>query len=131
MAIRALADVAFTRAGDKGDISDVTVFAPSAEVYDLIVEQVSAERVKECYGDLVTGAVTRYEVANVLAVKFVMEGALGGGGPSSLRADNLGKAMGGAVLRLTVDVPGALLERLGERAAPPRDPYRDSAWVVD
>ena len=131
MVIRPLADVAFTRAGDKGDISDVTVFAPSVEVYNLIVEQVSAERVKECYGHLVTGAVTRYEVPNVLAVKFVMEGALGGGGPSSLRADNLGKAMGGAVLRLTVDVPAAVLERVGERAAPPRDPYAGHAWVVD
>jgi hypothetical protein len=125
-----LADLAFSRAGDKGDISDVTVFAPDAEVYDLIVAQVSSDRVKQCYGRLVTGAVTRYEVRNVLAVKFVLEGALGGGGPSSLRADNLGKAMGGAVLRLTLEVADDVIARVGPRPQPPRSPYDDAQWVV-
>ena len=130
MPTRLLADLAFTRAGDKGDISDVTVFAPDRQVYDLIVEQVTPDRVKECYGALVTGAVTRFEVPNVLAVKFVLEGALGGGGPSSLRADNLGKAMGGALLRLTIEVPDDLDARIGPRPAPERDPYADESWVV-
>ena len=125
-----LADLVFTRAGDKGDVSDVTVFAPDAEVYDLLVAQVSADRVRQCYGTLVTGAVTRYEVPNVLAVKFVLEGALGGGGPSSLRADNLGKAMGGPLLRLTVDVDEATAARLPRRPRAPRSPYHDASWVV-
>lgn len=131
MAQRTLADVAFTRAGDKGDISDVTVFAPDREVYDLIVEQVTTDRVKQTYGDLVLGDVTRFEVPNVLALKFVLQQALGGGGPSSLRADNLGKAMGGPILRLPIDVPDELARRLGERATPPPDPYAGHEWVVD
>ena len=130
MVTRTLADIAFTRAGDKGDISDVALFAPDAEVYALLVEQVTAQRVKECYGELVAGPVTRYEVRNVLALKFVMERALGGGGPSSLRADNLGKAMGGPLLRLTVDVPDDVDARIGPRPAPPRNPYADETWVV-
>ena len=130
MQTRTLADVAFTRAGDKGDVSDVTVFAPNREVYDVIVEQVTVDRVKDCYGDLVTGDVARHEVPNVLAVKFVMGGALGGGGPSSLRADNLGKAMGGPVLRLSLDVPDDVAARLGPRAQPARSPYDDAPWVV-
>ena len=129
MATRLLGEIAFTRAGDKGDISDVTIFAPDRQVYDLIIDQVTVDRVRVCYGDLVHGDVTRYPVPNVLAVKFVLEGALGGGGPSSLRADNLGKAMGGAVLRLTIDVPDDLDRRL-ERAAPDPDPYIAAAWVV-
>jgi hypothetical protein len=125
-----LADVAFTRAGDKGDISDVTLFAPSAEVYELLASQVTAERVKELYGALVLGEVTRYEVPNVFALKFVMERALGGGGPSSLRADNLGKAMGGPLLRMEVHIPDDLDQQLGPRAAPPDDPYSAQGWVV-
>lgn len=129
MALRQLVDLAFTRAGDKGDTSDVTVFAPDREVYDVIVEQVTVDRVKACYGSLVRGEVTRFEVPNVLAVKFVLERALGGGGPSSLRADNLGKAMGGPILRLTVDIPDDLAERL-VGAGPDRDPYAGAAWVV-
>jgi hypothetical protein len=130
MVQRVLGEIAFTRAGDKGDISDVSLFAPDRETYDLLVEQVTAERVKECYGSLVLGDVTRYEVPNVLALKFVLEQALGGGGPSSLRADNLGKAMGGPLLRLTVDVPAALDEKLGPRRAPGRDPHQGDEWVV-
>ena len=128
---RVLADLAFTRAGDKGDISDVTLFAPDREVYDLLAEQVTHDRVKELYGELVTGSVTRYEVPNVLALKFVMTGALGGGGPSSLRADNLGKAMGGPLLRLTVEVPDDLDGRLGAPPMVPADPYAGHEWVVD
>ena len=130
MVQRVLGDIAFTRAGDKGDISDVSLFAPDREVYELLVDQVTEQRVKDCYGSLVRGAVTRYEVPNVLALKFVLEQALGGGGPSSLRADNLGKAMGGPLLRLTVEVPAAVDERLGPRAAPSRDPYDGHEWVV-
>ena len=130
MVQRLLGHIAFTRAGDKGDISDVSLFAPNREVYELLLEQVTEQRVKECYGSLVRGGVTRYAVPNVLALKFVLEQALGGGGPSSLRADNLGKAMGGPLLRLTVDVPASLDERLGERRAPARDPYEGDEWVV-
>ena len=130
MARRVLADIAFTRAGDKGDISDVTLFTPTREVYELCLEQVTAKRVKALYGDLVKGDVTRYEVPNVLALKFVLEHALGGGGPSSLRADNLGKAMGGPLLRLDVDVPDDLAGRLSPRPAPPDDPYAGQEWVV-
>ncbi len=131
MPTRLLADIAFTRAGDKGDTSDVTLFAPDRAVYDLLVDQVTVARVRECYEGLVLGAVTRYEVPNVLALKFVLERALGGGGPSSLRADNLGKAMGGPLLRLPVDVDDDLDQRLGTRPAPPASPYAGRAWVVD
>jgi hypothetical protein len=130
VARRRLADIAFTRAGDKGDISDVTLFAPDAEVYKLLADQVTAVRVKELYADLVRGDVTRYEVPNVFALKFVLERALGGGGPSSLRADNLGKAMGGPLLRLEVDIPDLMAQRLGPRPAPPDDPYAGQGWVV-
>lgn len=125
--IRLLADLAFTRSGDKGDTSDVSVFAPDAQTYDLLAGQVTAGRVKALYGELVSGEVRRYEVRNVLALKFVMDSALGGGGPSSLRADNLGKALGGALLRMEIDVP----EGFAQRPRPPRDPYADTSWRVD
>jgi hypothetical protein len=49
--------------------------------------------------------VTRYELPNLLALKFVLRGALNGGAASSLRSDNLGKTLGAQLLRLTIDVP--------------------------
>jgi hypothetical protein len=100
-----LRDLCGTRAGDKGDISNVALFAYEEPAYDAIRSEVTAERVKRHFGSIVLGDVRRYEAANVLALNFVMEGALGGGGPRSLRSDNLGKTLGGALLRMEIDVP--------------------------
>lgn len=128
MALRPLADLAFTRSGDKGDIVDVTVFARTPAWYDLLVAEVTVARVATLYATLVHGEVTRYEVPRIAALKFVMTDALGGGGPSSLRADNLGKALGSALARLEVEVPDELT--VPPRPRPPRDPYAGADWRV-
>jgi hypothetical protein len=100
-----LRDICATRAGDKGDISNVAIFAYDDAGFAAIRAEVTAERVKAHFGTMVTGDVVRYEARNLLALNFVMQGALGGGGPRSLRSDNLGKTLGGALLRLEIDVP--------------------------
>lgn len=100
-----LRDLCGTRSGDKGDISDLSLFADSEEAYEAILREVTAERVKAHFGDLVKGPVERFEARNVLALKFVMHEALGGGAPRSLRSDNLGKTHGAALLRMWIDVP--------------------------
>jgi hypothetical protein len=109
------------RAGDKGDIANVALFADDAEVYEVICAEVTADRVKAHFGSMVTGHVIRYEAANVLALNFVMHGALGGGGPSSLRADSLGKTLGGALVRMEIDAPDGLAVR--------RAPRPDVRWA--
>lgn len=109
------------RAGDKGDIADVAIFADDDETYDVIVREVTAERVKEHFGSMVRGAVERYEARNVLALNFVLRDALGGGGPRSLRADSLGKTLGGALVRMEIDVPESLATR--------RRPRPDVTWA--
>lgn len=109
------------RAGDKGDIADVAIFADDDETYDVIVREVTAERVKEHFGSMVRGAVERYQARNVLALNFVLRDALGGGGPRSLRADSLGKTLGGALVRMEIDVPESLATR--------RRPRPDVTWA--
>jgi hypothetical protein len=109
------------RAGDKGDIANVAIFADDDETYEVITREVTAERVKELFGSMVKGRVDRYEAANVRALNFVMQGALGGGGPRTLRADSLGKTLGGALVRLEIDVPESME---GRRRARP-----DVAWA--
>ncbi len=106
------------RAGDKGDTSDVALFAYDDDGYALIVAAVTAERVKEHFGSLVQGEVIRYEAANVQALNFVLRGALGGGGPKSLRSDNLGKTLGGALVRMVIEVDDAVAARLARRPRP-------------
>src|SRR3954466_2121816 len=117
-----LRDLCGTRAGDKGDISNVALFAYDEAAYDAIRAEVTADRVKRHFGSIVLGQVRRYEAANVLALNFVMERALGGGGPRSLRSDNLGKTLGGALLRLEVDVPDDVAANAPRRRpdVPPR-----------
>jgi len=117
----ALRELCGYRAGDKGDVADIALFADDEEVYALIAREVTAERVKAHFGTMVTGSVDRYEARNVLALNFVLQGALGGGGPRSLRADSLGKTLGGALVRLEIDAPDELASR--RRARP------DVAWA--
>ena len=113
-----LRDLCGARPGDKGDISDVSLFADDEAAYEAILAEVTAERVKRHFGDLVRGPVERYEARNVLALKFVMYDALGGGGPRSLRSDNLGKTHGATLLRMWVDVPDAVAAAARRRRAP-------------
>jgi hypothetical protein len=117
----ALREICGYRAGDKGDIANVAIFADDEETYALIVREVTAERVKAHFGSMVRGRVDRYEAANVRALNFVMQGALGGGGPRSLRADSLGKTLGGALVRLEIDVPQTMASR--------RRPRPELAWA--
>jgi hypothetical protein len=109
------------RSGDKADIANVAIFADDEETYELIVREVTAERVKEHFGSMVRGRVDRHEARNVLALNFVLHDALGGGGPRSLRSDSLGKTMGGALVRMEIDVPNALAGR--------RRPRPDITWT--
>ena len=121
MARLALRELCGYRAGDKGDIANVALFADDDETYAVVLREVTAARVKEHFGAMVLGRVDRYEAANVHALNFVMQGALGGGGPRTLRADNLGKTLGGALVRMEIEVPDSLAGR--------RRPRPDVSWA--
>ncbi len=70
----------------------------------------SAARVAEHFGALVIGPVDRHLVPNVLAIKFVLQGALGGGS-LSLRSDAQGKTHGLSLLRMWVELPDDVIAR--------------------
>ena len=113
-----LRDLCGARCGDKGDISDIALFADDPAAYEAILEAVTADRVKAHFGSLVRGPVERYEARNVLALKFVLHDALGGGAPRSLRADNLGKTFSANLLRMEVEVPDEVAANTKRRHAP-------------
>lgn len=107
-----LQHVAHTRSGDKGDTSNIAVFAFEREFYPLLKEQLTAERFKAFYAGAIRGQVTRYEAPNIDALNFVCNGALGGGVSRSLCLDNYGKALSAAVLGFDIEVPDALRSKL-------------------
>lgn len=99
-----LIDICHARSGDKGDASDISLFANDDAAWEIIRKHVTKERVAEYFRPVATGPVERWEVPNVQALKFVVHGALGGGAPRSLRSDNLGKTFAAALLRMEITV---------------------------
>ena len=104
MAKRKLIELAHARSGDKGDTSNIGVIALKPEHYGIILREVTPERVKEFFGDLVKGKVERFELANLGAINLLLHEALGGGGTLSLRIDAQGKTLGAALLRMEIEV---------------------------
>jgi hypothetical protein len=101
--IRRVYELAYGRAGDKGNIANVSVIARSPAAYAELKEKLTAERVRVHLGTLVRGRVERYVLDNVEALNFVLYDALDGGATRSLRLDALGKSLAGAVLYMPVD----------------------------
>jgi hypothetical protein len=99
-----LSRLAHTRSGDKGDTCNIGVVALKERDYAILVREVTAERVKRHFGDLVRGEVERFELPNLGALNFLLHGALGGGGTVSLRTDAQGKTFGAALLSLEIEV---------------------------
>ena len=99
-----LSQIAHTRSGDKGDTCNVGVIANHESQYAVLVREVTAQRVKSHFGDMVRGEVERFELPNLGALNFLLHGALGGGGTVSLRTDAQGKTFGAALLSLEVEV---------------------------
>ncbi len=61
---------------------------------------------------MITGGVERFEIPNLHALNFLLHGALDGGGTLSLKTDAQGKVVSTALLRLVLDVPNDMVERL-------------------
>ena len=98
-----LRDIAHSRTGDKGNISNVSVIAYRAKDWPILVRQVTAERVRDHFGTMVCGEVLRYELPQIGALNFVMHDALGGGVTRSLALDPHGKCLSSLLLTLTIE----------------------------
>jgi hypothetical protein len=110
-----LFDIAHARSGDKGDTANVGVIALKEEYYPLLVQEVTAGRVKRHFGDIVKGEVERFELPNLNALNFLLHESLGGGGTLSLMTDAQGKTFSTALLRLFIDVADDEATKLGLR----------------
>ena len=108
-----LVDVAHARSGDKGDTANVGVIAYRPEWYDLLVRELTQERVANHFRGMIDGPVQRYELPNLYALNFLLHGALDGGGTLSLKTDAQGKVYSTALLRMVLDVAPDEATRLG------------------
>jgi hypothetical protein len=107
-----LLQLAHARSGDKGDTANVGLIALKAEYYPILVEQVTAERVKEHFKGICLGEVERFEVPNLHALNFLLHESLDGGGTLSLKTDAQGKTYSAALLRMEIDVDDNVARQL-------------------
>lgn len=100
-----LREIAHARSGDKGNITNIGLIALHPKYYQVLVQQVTPERVKTHFAELCRGRVERFELPNLHALNFLLHESLDGGGTVSLRLDAQGKTYSAALLRMEVDVP--------------------------
>lgn len=113
-----LLDIAHARSGDKGDTANVGIVAMRPELYPLLAREVTRDRVAAHFHGMIDGGVDRFELPNLLALNFLLHGALGGGGTVSLKMDAQGKVYSTALLRMVLDIPDDEALRLALPPAP-------------
>lgn len=97
-------ELAHARAGDKGDTSDIGLFADSEEAYNIVEQVLTEQRIQNELQPLINGPVTRYEIPSIRGLNFVIEDALDGGVTTSLRVDAHGKSLSYAVLAIEINI---------------------------
>ena len=107
-----LHEIAHARAGDKGEITNISLFPYDARHLAVIEAQVTAEVVAERFAAVVAGEVVRYEAPGVGGFNFVLHGTRPGGVAAALELDAHGKSLAFALLDLEVDLDGE--GRVGE-----------------
>jgi hypothetical protein len=119
-----LREIAHARAGDKGNISNISVIAYDPKDYPWLEQHVTAERVKAHLADIVEGEVQRFTLPSPGALNFVLHNALSGGVTRSLALDAHGKTLSSAILSLDLpeqDGPAPRCHPLIEKRLNPGD----------
>ena len=113
-----LHSIAHGRAGDKGNVSNVSLVAYRPEAYSFMATHVTADKVHKLYTHLGASAVTRYDLPLLSALNFIIDDVLDGGVNASRSIDRHGKTLSYILLgRFITDIPTELI--------PDGSPYLD------
>lgn len=100
-----LHQLAHGRTGDKGNTSNISVIAYDPAHWDLLVQQVTAERVAGLFASRHPTRITRYVLPKLQAMNFVLHDILEGGVNDALNLDSHGKGLSSLLLTLPVELP--------------------------
>ena len=78
-------ELATGRAGDKGNVLDLTLVARDDAAYAVLAQRLTADWVRGALNQVVPGPVQRYEIPGLRALKYVAPEALAGGVYATLR----------------------------------------------
>ena len=108
--------IAHARAGDTGDVSNISLISYLDSGWDNIFNLATEEKVYEIFKHLGATKVQRFELPSLKALNFVIQSALGGGVNSSLRLDRHGKTLSSHLLH-------ELILPISEDMIPSNSPY--------
>jgi hypothetical protein len=97
--------IAHARTGDKGNHSNISLFAYRPRDNPTLVEQVTEARVAEWFAARRPTSVRRYLLPRLGGMNFVLENVLDGGVNDSLNLDMHGKALSFHLLMQRIRVP--------------------------
>jgi len=106
--------ICLARSGDKGNMVNIGVIARSKEIFDFISKQITADFVKNMFMVMCKGKVYRFKLDNLLALNFLLDGSLDGGGTKSLMIDAQGKTFASAFLNQEIEILPELLDTIKE-----------------
>jgi len=110
--------IAHSRAGDKGNVSNVSLVAYRPEAFRFLAKNVTAQKVHKLYAHLGASGVSRYDLPLLSAFNFVIDDVLDGGVNASRSIDRHGKTLSYILLgRFIIDMPIDLI--------PESSPYLD------
>ena len=98
------------RTGDKGNRSNISVIAWHADLYPVLLAQVTEAVVAQ-----------RFELPELAALNFVLDEVLDGGVNDALNLDTHGKALSFWLLDLPIEVPASLAPLLAGPAVTDAD----------
>ena len=108
----ALYRLAHGRTGDKGDRSNISVIAWHADLWPLLVEQITPEAVATQFRHRAPSRVQRFVMPTLQAMNFVLDAVLDGGVNDARNLDTHGKSLSFLLLDMPLRVPAALRHRL-------------------
>jgi hypothetical protein len=106
--------ICLARSGDKGNMVNIGVIARSKEIYEFISKHITADFVKNMFMVMCKGKVYRFKLDNLLALNFLLDASLDGGGTKSLMIDAQGKTFASAFLNQEIEIFPELLDSIIE-----------------
>jgi hypothetical protein len=109
-----LGAIAGARSGDKGGNANLGLWVRTDAAYAWLASFLDVAMFQQLLPETAACKVERYELPNLRALNFVVEGLLGEGVASSTRQDPQAKGLGEWLRARQVEVPTALLENENE-----------------
>jgi hypothetical protein len=110
LVVAPLGEVVHARSGDKGGDANLGVWVHDREGWEWLRSTLTVGELRRLLPETRDLEITRYELANLGAVNFVIRGLLGTGATSTLRLDAQAKALGEWLRSRSASVPRSLVK---------------------